>query len=249
MDLQITAEMMKISLNNCQIGYKKGKSNNPLNVPAKKKSKYEGDLGGKFECVLCGFQGKDKYKLARHMRTHSKSLQKHPCDICQYSFRSSEAVKKHVAFYHSAKAEEYTKHDSEVEIKVEDFERNTLQENEDPLGDEGEGEEKNVNEYQCGSCDKSFKSKKHLSRHEDTHAGVVHSCSQCSSTFSRRDKLNAHVRKKHQPVLTDTEENQREENSVESPVESSSANINNSNKEDLQIEDQEGVDFEELLDE
>ena len=142
-----------------------------------KKSKFEGETGGKFECELCGFQGKDKYKLARHQKTHSKSLQKHPCQICQFSFRSVEAVRKHVAFYHTgtAKAED-SKHSNDVQIKVE--EKNTLEENEDPLGaiEEEEEEEKNVEEFNCNHCEKSFKNKKHLSRHLGTHSGVSHNC-------------------------------------------------------------------------
>ena len=234
-----------------------------------KKSKFEGDTGrgGKFECVLCGFQGKDKYKLARHKRTHSKSLQKHPCDICQFSFRSLEAVRKHVAFYHDgpAKAENQHNSTSDVEIKVEDLEKNTLEENENPLGD-AEEEEENVDEVHCDYCEKSFKTKKHLSRHQATHSGVIHNCPQCNSTFSRRDKLNAHIRKKHQ---TETGENKSRDHGVE--AETDSANTNNEDQqiedqqigdqqiedqqiedqqiEDQQIEDQEVVDFEELLDE
>merc|ERR1719219_395866 len=128
-------------------------------------SKFEGEKGGeggKLECGLCGFMGQDKYKLARHKRTHSKSLPKHLCHICQYSFRSEDALKKHVAFYHTDKAREY-KHVSDVEIKVEDEEKSTLEENEDPLDDgEEEEKEKKVEEFPCPQCDKSFKNKKHL---------------------------------------------------------------------------------------
>ena len=234
MDLQSTAELLKISLNNCQIGYKKRKSSNPLNSPSiqtsVKKSKFEGETGGKFECELCGFQGKDKYSLARHQKTHSKLLQKHPCHICQFSFRSVGAVERHVAFYHrnADKTEDYTQN-TDVEIKVE--EKNTLEENEDPLGDgEEEEEKKNVDEFRCDYCEKSIKNKKHLSRHLATHSGVSHNCPQCQSTFSRRDKLNAHIRKKHQ-----NEENKSQDNCV--------ATASSSNNEDQE------VDFEELLDE
>jgi len=51
--------------------------------------------------------------------------------------------------------------------------------------------------FPCGQCDKVFKSRTHLSRHEAVHSGIRLSCDKCSSTFSRKDKLNAHVRKKH----------------------------------------------------
>ena len=153
-------------------------------------------------------------------------------------------MKKHVAFYHAgpAKTENY-KHNStsDFHIKVEDSEKNTLEENENPLGEGGEEEEKNVEEFSCSYCEKSFKNKKHLSRHQATHSGVTHNCPQCNSTFSRRDKLNAHIRKKHQ---TETEENKCPDNCVDAEAESA-----DTNDEDQQIEEQERVDFEELLDE
>ena len=152
-------------------------------------------------------------------------------------------MKKHVAFYHTDKVREY-KHVNELEIKVEDEEKSTLEENGDPLGDGEEEEEKKVEEFPCPQCEKSFKNKNHLHRHQATHSGVVHSCSQCSSTFSRRDKLTAHVRKKHQTDGTETEDCQSEDNFVE--TESNSVVTND---DDNQLQDQEAVDFEELLDE
>ena len=177
LDLQITAEVMKISLKNCQIGHKK-KSNIPLSslsMPSK--------------------------KSARHKRTHSKSV---------------------------------PNPNYQVENKVDNQEKNTLEENGDPPGDceEEDEEKKKVSEFPCSQCEKCFKNKKHLSRHQTTHSGVVHSCSQCSSTFSRRDKLSSHVRKKHQTSGTDTEY------SVETEV---------TTPQDLQPSHQEMVDFEELL--
>ena len=51
--------------------------------------------------------------------------------------------------------------------------------------------------YNCNQCEKTFKNRTHLRRHETSHSGIKFSCSECSSTFSRKDKLNAHMRKKH----------------------------------------------------
>merc|ERR1719154_244419 len=51
--------------------------------------------------------------------------------------------------------------------------------------------------FPCGQCDKKFKNRTHLTRHEAVHSGIRLNCDKCSSTFSRKDKLNAHMRKKH----------------------------------------------------
>jgi len=51
--------------------------------------------------------------------------------------------------------------------------------------------------FPCGQCDKIFKNRTHLTRHEAVHSGIRFDCDKCSSTFSRKDKLNAHMRKKH----------------------------------------------------
>merc|ERR1711872_464421 len=42
-----------------------------------------------------------------------------------------------------------------------------------------------------------------MGRHEAVHSGVKLACSVCQSTFSRKDKLNAHIRKKHSQLVND----------------------------------------------
>ncbi|XP_069567498.1 uncharacterized protein [Brachyistius frenatus] len=49
--------------------------------------------------------------------------------------------------------------------------------------------------YACSICDKSFKRRKILRRHERFHTGEKpYSCSQCSSTFALRKSLRRHLR-------------------------------------------------------
>ena len=59
--------------------------------------------------------------------------------------------------------------------------------------------------YGCNLCEKRFKNSTHLKRHEVIHSGIKFSCTQCPSSFSRKDKLTSHIRKKHSS-LTDKEE-------------------------------------------
>merc|ERR1712096_351567 len=65
--------------------------------------------------------------------------------------------------------------------------------------------ENDDSKFGCSQCDKMFKNRTHLKRHEIYHSGVKFSCEECSSTFSRKDKLNAHIRKKHSQSTTGIE--------------------------------------------
>ena len=87
-DIRTTAEILNISLANCQIGSKKKKSES---VKQPKREKTE----GRFKCELCSYQGRDKYRLTRHRKTHSKLLKSNPSNIGQDSFEGSEALQCH----------------------------------------------------------------------------------------------------------------------------------------------------------
>ena len=51
--------------------------------------------------------------------------------------------------------------------------------------------------HSCDECGKKFRQKRDLTRHKFTHTGEKpFSCSYCDKRFSRKDKLNLHV--KHQ---------------------------------------------------
>jgi len=73
----------------------------------------------------------------------------------------------------------------------------TIQEGDDEMSEENHASTEGTAGFPCGQCDKIFKSRKHLTRHEAVHSGIRLDCDKCSSTFSRKDKLNAHMRKKH----------------------------------------------------
>jgi len=52
-------------------------------------------------------------------------------------------------------------------------------------------------ELTCDECGKTFSQRKHLMRHKLIHTGQKLPCPYCSSQFSRKDKLNKHVRDHH----------------------------------------------------
>eukprot|EP00092_Neocalanus_flemingeri_P025242 GFUD01027374.1.p1 GENE.GFUD01027374.1~~GFUD01027374.1.p1 ORF type:complete len:432 (-),score=86.85 GFUD01027374.1:44-1339(-) len=72
-------------------------------------------------------------------------------------------------------------------------------ENENSLNQEDEYK------FSCSQCDKTFKHRNHLRRHEVSHSGIKFSCEECALTFSRKDKLNSHMRKKHSQSIIGSE--------------------------------------------
>jgi len=211
-DVKATAEVMMISLENCQIGCKKKKKkSNPgrRSQFTVKQSELAstGETARTARCKLCEYRGRDKDKLARHLKTHSKLLNKNPCKICNYSFKNAEVLNRHMTSYHR---EETVEEKHTIKVEDEDPKKATLQENEDSP-EEAPEEEKKVGQFNCDQCERSFMRKTHLSRHLTTHSGVVHQCSECTSSFTRKDKLTAHFRKKHSSAIERGQELETEE--------------------------------------
>jgi len=178
----------------------------------------------KYPCADCGKQFGRKDHLNRHALTHSGAS--YPCDICGSSFKRTDGLKAHLLKVHDTelieedvkiKVENESEH-SPNELDGEGQQERNLNDNKQ-IGDQiygvsslNEDRQKNGNmtseptdspscesesKYNCNQCEKVFKNPQHLKRHEAVHSGVKFSCIVCPSSFSRKDKLNAHVRKKH----------------------------------------------------
>ena len=50
----------------------------------------------------------------------------------------------------------------------------------------------------CQKCGTVIKSRKHFIRHWNKHIGVKFRCNYCGTDFSRRDKLQKHIREQHE---------------------------------------------------
>ena len=57
----------------------------------------------------------------------------------------------------------------------------------------GVGSKKHI----CDTCSRSYDHRQHLVRHQMVHSGIKFPCFGCSSQFSRKDKLNKHVKERH----------------------------------------------------
>ena len=91
-------------------------------------------------------------------------------------------------------------HVEEIETSTEVF--NSKESQVDKLNMEYVQSSNNEDEYKysCKKCDKTYKNLFSLKRHETTHLGIKFSCSKCISEFTRKDRLNAHMRQKHSEI-------------------------------------------------
>ena len=70
---------------------------------------------------------------------------------------------------------------------------------EEPSGPASEaGDELVEKTHACDACPKAYKNSSHLARHKlGAHSNITMSCDHCGKHFSRRDKLNAHMKNVH----------------------------------------------------
>merc|ERR1712126_494700 len=80
--------------------------------------------------------------------------------------------------------------------------------------------------------------KKNLDKHVLIHSGVKYGCDECSSEFSRKDKLNRHRREKHD---ASTNGNDTVENSIEKEIQDSNFSISDENDDTGEVNDNESV--------
>ena len=139
-----------------------------------------------FHCDICKKSFKTNYHLKEHRNIHTTELH-HPCLSCEKRFADKNNLRRHIKTYHSrqkltcnvaeCKHEAFSKHEYDLHIK----EHRTLE----------------VFPFNCKICQKGFKNKTDLQRHESTHkSNKQHVCDLCNSSFSRRDHLKRH-KKRH----------------------------------------------------
>ena len=99
----------------------------------------------------------------------------HPCDQCETSFDGPAELKRHIDAVHlGLKPHKCTQCDEAFSHK---------------------GHE---NAFVCEQCNKKFASKQVMTEHiESVHEGIRHKCDFCDYTSPFRNRLNAHIRKKH----------------------------------------------------
>ena len=168
------------------------------------------------ECNLCGSILGSKYKLQRHIQSHYNE-HKHKCEECGLFFKNSQLLENHNLLLHDDNRDEEALlvenmiDEEGTRTHVETGLDSVSVDNTDENRQEGfspVNKDKDAMIFSCQSCDKTFRSRNHLRRHQDTHEGVKYKCRYCDSEFSRKDKVNKHMRSKHQGEIAAAEGNE-----------------------------------------
>merc|ERR1711971_628655 len=165
-----------------------------------------------FQCDICKKSFKTNYHLKEHRNIHTTELH-HPCLSCDKRFADKNNLRRHMKIYHSqqklvcniaeCKHEALSKHEHDLHMK----EHRALE----------------VFPFNCKICQKGFKNKTDLERHESTHKSVKqHVCEVCNSSFTRRDHLKRHKRRHfdenpEQVHVTPQKEREDEDETVDEP--------------------------------
>jgi len=166
-----------------------------------------------FQCDICKKSFKTNYHLKEHRNIHTTELH-HPCLSCDKRFADKNNLRRHMKIYHSQQKltcniaecqhEAFSKHEHDLHMK----EHRALE----------------VFPFNCKTCQKGFKNKTDLERHESTHKSVKqHVCEVCNSSFTRRDHLKRHKRRHFdenpevQIHVTPQKEREEEDETVDEP--------------------------------
>ena len=147
-----------------------------------------------FQCDVCKKSFKTNYHLKEHRNIHTTDLH-HPCSSCDKRFADKNNLRRHMKIFHSqqqlvcgvsgCKHEVFSKHEYDLHMR----EHRALE----------------VFPFNCKVCQKGFKNKTDLERHESTHRShKQHLCDVCHKSFARRDHL-----KRHKRLHTDNSPDQR----------------------------------------
>ena len=135
-------------------------------------TQFSGDI---FKCHQCPQRFNSNKYLAKHMLKVHGTVKTNPCDYCERSFTRMDFLSKHLENVHNEQNGVMNETSSNI-VKGKD----------------------NNRPYKCDNCNSTFKSNNHRRRHNATiHSSIIISCDDCLKQFSRRDKLNAHRKKKH----------------------------------------------------
>ena len=176
---------------------------------------------GCWMCDICGYEGRDRTTIKIHIKSHSNN-HKYTCTRCCYTFKNAKSLNNHIAIAHfSSSNDKETEEDcSQNRNEPEKWDNSTLiyvdigieedSETEKSISPEPNNDIKPVTvrilnynltdtgEHVCPECGVVIKNRKHFTRHWNKHIGVKFRCDHCGADFSRRDKLQEHVREKHE---------------------------------------------------
>ena len=145
----------------------------------------------KFVCDQCHYRSYNSANFSTHKKTkHGTGTNQHKCDQCGDSFQHLRHRDRHQISHQTGKFDckmcqkQFTRRDK---LKEHGRKEHVL--------DEQNEVQVLTKSISCPECGKLFTHSKHLSRHKaSAHDGFVFNCLSCLKSFSRKDRMNTHMK-------------------------------------------------------
>ena len=150
----------------------------------------DGKQKPEFECKQCSKAFFFEIDLRIHLTgtTHGGG-RNYPCSTCDYKAYSKQALKYHIAEWHS------TERPFECEICGKGFSNERYLQRHLEVHD-------STRKFECSVCNKKFKSQKHLTVHDKIHRqAYTAQCEYCDAKFVQRQNLKPHIKKHHPEIV------------------------------------------------
>ncbi|XP_068606348.1 zinc finger protein PLAGL2 [Brachionichthys hirsutus] len=148
------------------------------------------------QCSFCEKMFHRKDHLKNHLQTHDPNKEAFKCDECGKHYNTKLGFKRHVAM-HSATAGDLT---CKVCMQTYDSTPVLLEHLKSHSGKSSGGTKEK--KHQCDHCDRRFYTRKDVRRHMVVHTGRKDFlCQYCAQRFGRKDHLTRHVKKSHSQEL------------------------------------------------
>ena len=143
----------------------------------------------KYICDQCQYTSFNSANFATHKKTKHGTAQ-HKCDLCGQIFQYLRHLVRHQDNHQAVKFD--CKECEKKFSRKDKLKEHGLEEHD--LSDHDVEEKVSTKSVSCPECGKLFTQSKHLSRHKaSAHGGLKFNCIHCQKTFSRKDKMNAHM--------------------------------------------------------
>ncbi|XP_039972909.1 zinc finger protein 1035 isoform X2 [Xiphias gladius] len=145
-----------------------------------------------YNCPRCSMQFSSKSGLLEHQNKHHLNEKPFKCEICGKTFAVRRYLKEHERRHRLKLAAQNTAQSAEKKLKCNHChtEFNTAQDLSLHMRLHAE---KEVGEYRCDMCYKSFSHWSLLKQHQESHVGeVVYECTECDKAFAFPHLLEEH---------------------------------------------------------
>uniref|UniRef100_A0A3B5Q5P0 Pleiomorphic adenoma gene-like 2 n=2 Tax=Xiphophorus TaxID=8082 RepID=A0A3B5Q5P0_XIPMA len=148
------------------------------------------------QCSFCEKMFHRKDHLKNHLQTHDPNKEAFKCEECGKHYNTKLGYKRHVAM-HSATAGDLT-----CKVCMQSYESTpVLLEHLKSHSGKSSGGAKEK-KHPCDHCDRRFYTRKDVRRHMVVHTGRKDFlCQYCAQRFGRKDHLTRHVKKSHSQEL------------------------------------------------